>query len=111
MRSLVSYKSSYKGAICQMGICSSSNSRGTLWLLPTRTQLFELPLKRSFPFEVLRAREALHKSSGKWALRIRMDCKAQTTTIAVAIARICNAADRLRPQMHTARRFVQSFPR
>ena len=48
-------------------------------------------------------KEALHESSGKWALRIGMGCKAQTAAIALAIARICNAADRPSPQMHTAR--------
>ena len=54
-------------------------------------------------------KDALHASSGKWALRIGMGCKAQTAAIAPAIARICNAADRPSPQMQTARRFVQSF--
>jgi len=49
------------------------------------------------------AREPLHESSGKWALRIGMGCKAQSAAIAVAIASICNAADRPIPQMHTAR--------
>ncbi|MCL2875828.1 MAG: hypothetical protein FWF12_05980, partial [Betaproteobacteria bacterium] len=38
-----------------------------------------------------------------------MGCKAQTTAIAVAMARICNAADRPTPQMHTARRLVQTI--
>ena len=56
-------------------------------------------------------REALHESSGKWGLRIGMGCKAQTAATSPAIARICNAADRPSPQMHTARRFVQSFLR
>ena len=37
------------------------------------------------------------------ALRIGMGCKAQSAVIAVAIARIYNAADRPRPQMHTTR--------
>jgi len=38
-----------------------------------------------------------------------MGCKAQTTAIAVAMARICNAADRPTPQMRTARRLVQTI--
>ncbi len=49
------------------------------------------------------ARNRLYELSGKCALRIGMGCKAQNAAIAVAIARICNAADRPRPQMHTAR--------
>ena len=49
------------------------------------------------------SRDPLHESSGKCALRIGMGCKAQNAAIAVAIASICNAADRPRPQMHTAR--------
>ena len=57
------------------------------------------------------ARDAVHDSSGKCALRIGMGCKAQNAAIAVAIASICNAADRPRPQMHTARRIVQSIPK
>ncbi len=54
--------------------------------------------------------EPLHESSGKCALRIGMGCKAQSAAIAVAIASICNAADRPSPQMHAARRFVQRLP-
>ena|GEM_PF-5256572 len=55
----------------------------------------------------------MNKLSGKCALRIGMGCKAEfanyATAIAVAMARICNAADRPTPQMHTARRLVQSI--
>jgi len=54
-------------------------------------------------------KDGLNKSSGKCALRIGMRCKAQTTAIAVAMARICNAADRPTPQMRTARRLVQTI--
>ena len=45
-------------------------------------------------------REALHKSSGKQALRIGVDRKAKTAVIPVGIARIFNAAGHPRPQMH-----------
>ena len=45
-------------------------------------------------------REALHKSSGKQALRIGLDRKAKTAVIPVGIARIFNAAGHPRPQMH-----------
>jgi len=38
-----------------------------------------------------------------------MECKAQTAAIAVAMARICNAADRPIPQMHAPRRVVQDI--
>ncbi|RKR68131.1 hypothetical protein C8C94_2636 [Acidovorax sp. 94] len=48
-------------------------------------------------------RDPLHELSGKWALRIGMGCKGQNAAMAVAIASIGNAADRPRPQMHTAR--------
>ncbi|MCL2875340.1 MAG: hypothetical protein FWF12_03415 [Betaproteobacteria bacterium] len=54
-------------------------------------------------------KEGLNKSSGKCALRIGMGRKAQTTAIAVAMARICNAADRPTPQMRTTRRLVQTI--
>jgi hypothetical protein len=61
-------------------------------------------VKRKNPIPLAPApRDPLHESSGKWALRIGMGCKAQNAAIAVAIASICNAADRPRPQMHTAR--------
>jgi hypothetical protein len=56
------------------------------------------------------AKEAPRKSSGKWAPRIGMGCKAQTAAIAGAIARICNAADHPSPQVHAARRLVRSIP-
>jgi hypothetical protein len=46
-------------------------------------------------------RKPLNKSSGKYALSFGMDCKAQTAVIAVAIARICNAAERPNRQMQT----------
>jgi len=49
------------------------------------------------------SREALNKSSGKQAPWFGMECKAQTAAIAVAIARICNAADHPNPGMHAAR--------
>ena len=42
-------------------------------------------------------------------MRIGMGCKAQTTDIAVAMARICNAADRLRPRLHTREEVVNTF--
>ena len=67
------------------------------------------PTKRTR--EARSPRDSLHESSGKRALRIWMDCKAQNAAIAAAIARFCNAADRPRPQMHRARRFVQRNPR
>ena len=56
------------------------------------------------------SRDSLGESSGKWALRIGMGCKAQSTAIAGAMASICNAADRPSPQMPTARGFVQRIP-
>ncbi len=34
-------------------------------------------------------------------MRIGMGCKAKATDIAIAMARICNAADRPRPRLHT----------
>ena len=42
-------------------------------------------------------------------MRIGMGCKAQTTDIAVAMARICNAADRPRPRLHTREEIVNTF--
>ena len=42
-------------------------------------------------------------------MRFGMGCKAQTTDIAVAMARICNAADRPRPRSHTHEEIVNSF--
>src|SRR3989344_4826556 len=57
------------------------------------------------------ARDPLHELRGKGAGRRGMDGKAKTAAIAAAIARFCNAADPPRPQMHTARRFVQRNPR
>ena len=42
-------------------------------------------------------------------VRIGMGCKAQTTDIAVAMARICNAADRPRPRLHTREEIVNTF--
>ena len=42
-------------------------------------------------------------------MRIGMGCKAQTTDIAVAMARICNAADRPRPRLHTREEVVNTF--
>ena len=42
-------------------------------------------------------------------MRIGMGCKAQTTDIAVAMARICNAADRPRPRLHTREESVNTF--
>ena len=48
-------------------------------------------------------RDPLHELSGKWGLRIGIGCKAQKAAMAVAITSICNATDRPRPQMHTAR--------
>jgi len=53
--------------------------------------------------------EPLQNPSGKRALRIGMDCKAQTADIAGALSRICNTADRPRPQMHAARWVLQRF--
>ncbi len=40
---------------------------------------------------------------------IGMGCKAQTTDIAVAMARICNAADRPRPRLHAREEIVNTF--
>ena len=57
------------------------------------------------------AREPLNQSSGKRALWVGMGCKARTAAIAVAMARMSNAADRPNPQMHAARGLVQRFPR
>ena len=48
-------------------------------------------------------RDPLHELNGKLALRSGIGCKAQKAAMAVAIASIGNAADRRRPQMHTAR--------
>ena len=42
-------------------------------------------------------------------MRIGMGYKAQTTDIAVAMARICNAADRPRPRLHTREEIVNTF--
>ena len=42
-------------------------------------------------------------------VRIGMGCKAQTTDIALAMARICNAADRPRPRLHTREEIVNTF--
>ena len=42
-------------------------------------------------------------------MRIGMGCKAQTTDIALAMARICNAADRPRPRLHTREEIVNTF--
>ena len=42
-------------------------------------------------------------------VRIGMGCKAQTTDIAIAMARICNAADRPRPRLHTREEIVNTF--
>ena len=42
-------------------------------------------------------------------MRIGMGCKAQTTDIAIAMARICNAADRPRPRLHTREEIVNTF--
>jgi len=39
-----------------------------------------------------------------------MGCKAQTAAMAVAIARICNAADRPRAQMPAAQELMQRLP-
>jgi len=54
-------------------------------------------------------KEALQNPSGKRARGIGMGCKAQTVDIAGALSRICNTADRPRPQMHAARWVLQSF--
>ena len=42
-------------------------------------------------------------------MRFGMGCKAQTTDIAVAMARICNTADRPRPRLHTREEVVNTF--
>ena len=42
-------------------------------------------------------------------MRIGMGCKAQTAAIAVAMARICNAADRPSPRPHTRAEIVNTF--
>ena len=42
-------------------------------------------------------------------MRVGMRCKAQTTVIAVAITRICNAAERPRPRLHTREGIVNTF--
>lgn len=42
-------------------------------------------------------------------MRVGMHCKAQTTVIAVAITRICNAAERPRPRLHTREGIVNTF--
>ena len=42
-------------------------------------------------------------------MRIGMGCKAQTTDIALAMARICNAADRPRLRLHTREEIVNTF--
>ena len=42
-------------------------------------------------------------------MRFGMGCKAQTTDIAVTMARICNAADRPRPRPHTREEIVNTF--
>jgi len=55
-------------------------------------------------------RGILQNLNGKQSLRIGMGCKAQTTAIAVAMARICNAADRPNPQMTAAREVMQDAP-
>ncbi len=47
-------------------------------------------------------RDPLHESSGKCALWIGMGCKAQNAAIAVAIASVCNAADRRNRKGHGA---------
>ena len=48
-------------------------------------------------------RDPLHELNGKWALRSGMGCKAQKRSNSRASASICNATDRPRPQMDTAR--------
>ncbi len=42
-------------------------------------------------------------------MRFGMGCKAQTTDIALAMARICNTADRPRPRLHTREEIVNTF--
>ncbi|MBU6467245.1 MAG: hypothetical protein KGQ30_11070, partial [Burkholderiales bacterium] len=42
---------------------------------------------------------------------IGMGCKAQTTAIAAAIARVCNAADRPEPGMRRARGACSALPK
>ncbi len=42
-------------------------------------------------------------------MRFGMGCKAQTTDIALAMARICNTADRPRPRLHTREEVVNTF--
>jgi len=42
-------------------------------------------------------------------MRIGMGCKAQTAAIAVAMARICNAADRPSPRPHARAEIVNTF--
>ena len=42
-------------------------------------------------------------------MRIGMDCKAQTAAIAVAMARICNAADQPSSRPHACAEIVNTF--
>ena len=44
-----------------------------------------------------------------WGMRFGMGCEAQTTDIAVAMARICNDADRPKPHPHTHEEIVNTF--
>ena len=61
---------------------------------------------QAFPFFLERVYALRAKGCG---MRIGMGCKAQTTDIAVAMARICNAADRPRPRLHTREEIVNTF--
>jgi len=42
-------------------------------------------------------------------MRIGMGCKAQTAAIAIAMARICNTADRPSPRPHARAEIVNTF--
>ena len=61
---------------------------------------------QAFPFFLERVYALRAKGRG---MRLGMGCKAQTTDIAVAMARICNAADRPRPRLHTREESVNTF--
>ena len=61
---------------------------------------------QAFPFFLERVYALRAKGCG---MRIGMGCKAQTTDIALAMARICNAADRPRPRLHTREEIVNTF--
>ena len=61
---------------------------------------------QAFPFFLERVYALRAKECG---MRIGMGCKAQTTDIALAMARICNAADRPRPRLHTREEIVNTF--